>query len=144
MLGIGFKSKCTVVSLLLREAFQNLRQRTRKPDFTRYLDSIVLLLPFFKRFYLFIYSWETYRETGRHRPRERQAPHREPNSATLSLDPGSSPELKAVAQPLSHPGIPATAILLQFCVDLALPHLSQEYRTLIKIVSKLSLIKIFT
>ena len=42
----------------------------------------------------------------RHRQREKQASRREPD---VGLDPrtlGSHPELKADAQPLSHPGVP--------------------------------------
>ena len=41
----------------------------------------------------------------RHRERDKQAPHREPD---VGLDPRtlrSHPELKADAQPLSHPGV---------------------------------------
>ena len=44
------------------------------------------------------------RERQRHRQREKQAPCREPD---VGLNPGTSgsrPELKADAQPLSHPG----------------------------------------
>ena len=50
-------------------------------------------------------------ERQRHRQREKQAPRAEPN---LGLDPrtlGSQPELKADAQPLSHPGIPRLTFL---------------------------------
>ena len=46
----------------------------------------------------------------RDRQREKQAPCREPN---VGLDPGtagSQPELKADAQPLSHPDIPGQII----------------------------------
>ena len=49
---------------------------------------------------------DTHRERQRHRQREKQAPCREPN---MGLDPrtaGSRSELKADAQPLSHPGVP--------------------------------------
>ena len=45
-------------------------------------------------------------EHQRHRQREKQAPCKEPN---VGLDPrtlGLCPELKAGAQPLSHPGVP--------------------------------------
>ena len=50
---------------------------------------------------------DTHTERQRHREREKQAPQREPD---VGLDPwtqGSRPEPKAVAQPLSHPGIPS-------------------------------------
>ena len=53
----------------------------------------------------FIYSWETHRKRQTHRQREKQAPRREPD---VGLDPRtwwSWPELKADAQPLSHPGV---------------------------------------
>ena len=58
---------------------------------------------------LFIH--ERHRERERQRQREKQAPCREPD---VGLDPGttgSCPELKADAQPLSHPGIPILKIL---------------------------------
>ena len=42
----------------------------------------------------------------RHRQREKQAPHREPNVGLNPRTLGSRPDLKANAQPLSHPGVP--------------------------------------
>ena len=49
---------------------------------------------------------ERERERQRHRQREKQAPCREPD-VRLDLGAlGSQPELKADAQPLSHPGAP--------------------------------------
>ena len=59
---------------------------------------------------LFIYSWETQRERqraggGRHRQREKQALCGEPNAGLDPRAPGSHPEPKADAQPLSNPGI---------------------------------------
>ena len=45
-------------------------------------------------------------ERPRHRQREKQAPCREPDMGQDSGTPGSCPEPKADAQPLSHPGIP--------------------------------------
>ena len=47
----------------------------------------------------------------RHRQREKQAPCREPDAGLDPRTPGSHPEPKADAQPLSHPGVPRTAIL---------------------------------
>ena len=44
-------------------------------------------------------------ERQRHRQRETQAPHGEPNAGLDPRTPGSYPEPKADAQPLSHPGI---------------------------------------
>ena len=46
------------------------------------------------------------RERQRHRQRDKQAPCREPDAGLDSRTPGSHPEPKANAQPLSHPGIP--------------------------------------
>ena len=42
----------------------------------------------------------------RHRQREKQAPHGEPDVGLDPETPGSRPEPKADAQPLSHPGVP--------------------------------------
>ena len=50
----------------------------------------------------------------RHRQREKQAPHRDPD---VGLNPGtlgSHPEPKADAQPLSHPGDPEGPLLMLF------------------------------
>ena len=58
---------------------------------------------------LFIYSWETHRDT--YRQREKQAPCTEPSVGLDPRTPGSLPEPKADAQPLSHPGIRASTIL---------------------------------
>ena len=56
---------------------------------------------------LFIYSWETQRESPRHRQRERRS---RLLTGSLMWDSipglGSRPEPKADAQPLSHPGAP--------------------------------------
>ena len=41
----------------------------------------------------------------RHRQKEKQAPHGEPNSGFNPKTLGSHPEPKADAQPLSHPGV---------------------------------------
>ena len=54
----------------------------------------------------FIYSRETQRERQIHRQREKQAPCREPDMGLNPGTPGPCPELKADAQPLSHPGVP--------------------------------------
>ena len=47
---------------------------------------------------------DTKRERQRHRQREKQAPSGEPDVGLDSRTPGSQPEPKADAQPLSHPG----------------------------------------
>ena len=46
------------------------------------------------------------REGQRHRQRDKQAPFREPDVGLDPGSPGSRPGWKAVAKPLSHPGIP--------------------------------------
>ena len=72
--------------------------------------SIWLLISFFKKNILFIYSWETERKRDRqrqrHRQREKQAPCREPDMGLNPRSPGSCPGPKAGAKPLRHPGIP--------------------------------------
>ena len=52
------------------------------------------------------------RERGRHRQREKQAPCRGPDAELESRTPGSQPEPKADAQPLSHPGAPVIFLLI--------------------------------
>ena len=49
---------------------------------------------------------DTEKERERHRQREKQAPCREPDVGLDLGTPGSHPEPKADAQPLSHPGAP--------------------------------------
>ena len=65
----------------------------------------------FKRFYLFIH--ERHRERGRHRQREKQGPYREAHVGLHPRTPGSGPETKADAQPLSHQGAPRWYIFLK-------------------------------
>ena len=62
---------------------------------------------FFKILIIYERQREREREGQRHRQREKQAPCREPDAELDSGTQGSHPELKADAQPLSHPGIPA-------------------------------------
>ena len=47
----------------------------------------------------------------RHRQREKQAPCGEPDVGLDPRTPGSQPELKADAQPLSHPDAPVPVFL---------------------------------
>ena len=54
---------------------------------------------------LFFYSWETQWERQRHRQREKQASFGESDVRLASRTPGSWPEPKEDAQPLSHPGV---------------------------------------
>ena len=54
---------------------------------------------------------ERERERQRHRQREKQAPCRETDVGHDPGTPGSRLELKADAQPLSHPGVPESPYL---------------------------------
>ena len=72
---------------------------------------------FLKRFYWFICERprkrEKERQGQRHRQREKQTPTRRLRW-DFTLDPGSPPELKADAQPLSHKGVPDMLFLTCF------------------------------
>ena len=61
---------------------------------------------FFLSVYLFMRNRERESERQRYRQREKQVPCRKPNMGLDLGTPGSRPEPKADAQPLSHPGIP--------------------------------------
>ena len=52
------------------------------------------------------------RDTQRHRQREKQAPSGEPDVGPDPRTPGSRPEPKLEAQPLSHPGAPKNYIFI--------------------------------
>ena len=54
---------------------------------------------------------ERHRERQKHRQREKQAPQGEPNVRLDPRTPGSWPEPKAGAQPLSHPSVPVSEIV---------------------------------
>ena len=54
---------------------------------------------------------DTERKRQRHRQREKQAPCREPDVGFDLRTPGSTPEPKADAQPLSCPGAPDPSLL---------------------------------
>ena len=60
---------------------------------------------FFKKI-IYLFILERHRERQRHRQREKQAPCREPDAGLDPRTPGSCPEPKADAQPLSHPDAP--------------------------------------
>ena len=62
------------------------------------------MLLFFLKIYLFMRNAEGGGQ--RHRQREKQVPCREPDAGLDPRTPGSHPEPKADAQPLSHPGVP--------------------------------------
>ena len=55
---------------------------------------------------------ERERERQRYRQREKQAPFKELDVGLGPRTPGSRPEPKAGAQPLSHPGIPSSNFIL--------------------------------
>ena len=59
---------------------------------------------------------DTERERQRHRQREKQAPLKEPDVELDPRTPGSCPEPKADAHPLSHPGDPVPFSLVLFWI----------------------------
>ena len=64
----------------------------------------------FKKYFIYLFMRDTHTKRKRHRQRERQAPHREPD---VGLDPGtlgSCHEPEADAQPLSYPCVPVVLI----------------------------------
>ena len=66
----------------------------------------------FKKYFIYSLTRDTERERQRHRQREKQAPYGEPYAG---LDPRtlrSGLEPKAVAQPLSHPSVPAVTFFI--------------------------------
>ena len=58
---------------------------------------------------------DTHREKQKHRQREKQAPHREPDAGLYPRTPGSQSEPKAEAQSLSHPGAPSIIFKSDTC-----------------------------
>ena len=60
---------------------------------------------------MFIYSWETHRESQRHRRREKQASCEEPDAGFDPRTPGSRREPKADTQPTQPPDIPVSHFL---------------------------------
>ena len=54
---------------------------------------------------------ETHRKRQRQRQKEKQAPGGDPDAGLDPRTSGSRPELKADAQPLSHPGVPQPQLL---------------------------------
>ena len=55
-------------------------------------------------------------ERQRYRQKEKQAPSREPDVGCDPRTPGSQPELKADAQPLSNPGVSRCSTLIQLYI----------------------------
>ena len=92
----------------LRELFAFLRGSKQKREINGVEEEglpwlVSFFFVFLKIIYLFIHERHTQREGQRPRQREKQAPHREPDVGLDPRTPGSRPELKADAQPLSHP-----------------------------------------
>ena len=73
------------------------------------MNSVVYF--FFFKILFILFPRDTHRERQRHRQREKQAPCGEPDAGLDPGTPGSRPEPKAGAKPLSHPGIPKSCIL---------------------------------
>ena len=57
-------------------------------------------------------------ERQRYRQREKQVAHRKPEARLNPWTLRSRPELKAVTQPLSHPGIPLIFFIFQYFIYL--------------------------
>ena len=66
------------------------------------MESTSSTLSFFKKDFLCLFIRDTHRERQRHRQREKQVPWREPNVGLNPRAPGSCPEAKVDARPLSH------------------------------------------
>ena len=66
---------------------------------------------------------DTEKEAETHRQREKQAPYRKPNVGLDTGTPGSHPEPKADAQPLSHPDVPYINILKLYIYSKVQPKL---------------------
>ena len=84
-------------------------------EFGYFCDIHFIFLSYFHVFFkkdFYVFTHERQRETRqRHKKREKQSPHREPDVGLDPQTPGSSPEPKADTQPLSHAGIPVTYVL---------------------------------
>ena len=70
------------------------------------LDSEGSFYLFIFKDFIYLFMRDTELERQRHRQREKQAPYREPDVGFDPGTPGSHPESKADAQPLSHLGAP--------------------------------------
>ena len=76
--------------------------------FLFFISFLLFILFIFIKDLIYLFMRDTHRERQRqrHRQREKQAPCRKPDVGLDPGTPGSHPEPKANAQPLSHPGIP--------------------------------------
>ena len=100
------KITCVCIVFLSNGTVKNIKCRiASRADFVFYFILFIFYYFNFLRFYLFMRDTERERERQRHRQREKQDPCREPDVGLDPRSPGSHPELKADAQPLSHPGI---------------------------------------
>ena len=77
-----------------------------------------------------------YTQRQRHRQREKQAPHGEPDAGLDTRTVGSCLELKMEAQPLSHPGVP----LLNFLIKCTLHIINKE--VVIDVINKKMIIEL--
>ena len=73
--------------------------------------SINLDMPL-KKYFIYLYMRDTQTERQSHSQREKQAPCGEPDVGFHPRTPEPQPELKADAQPLSYPGVPAICLFL--------------------------------
>ena len=80
------------------------------PTFENYWTRENWTLPFLKKGFIYLFMRDT--QWQRHRQREKQAACGEPDVELDLRTPGSWPEPKADAQPLSHPSIPNTDIFI--------------------------------
>ena len=69
---------------------------------------------------IFIYLFNETQREAETEAEEKQAPHREPDVGLDLRTPGSRPELKADAPPLSHPGSPQKLFSMGFLREHAL------------------------
>ena len=78
------------------------------------VSSVLFCFAFKDDIYLFMRDTQ---RGQRLRQREQQAPCREPDAGLNPRTPGSRPEPKADAQPLSHPDVPSSAVLKDKCEE---------------------------
>ena len=85
-----------------------------------------LLSLFFFKDFIYLLMRDTERKRQRHRQREKQAPCKEPDAGLHPRTPGSPPEPKTDAQPLSHSGTPSL-FFLNFHLGLSKAHISAPF-----------------
>ena len=70
--------------------------------------------PLFFKDSIYLFMRHTHKQRQRHRQRKKQAPCREPDVGLDPRTPGSHPEPKAEAQPLSYPGVPTFTLKMEY------------------------------